>query len=315
MTSYSDILQKKRQYKSKFEHVPTANREADHQSVHVKRKKETSRIETPVNPSELSSEDRKLLLQKRISQLEENDRYIYNLQLEMANNAREKSRNSDHSYSTDAGSRRVSETGTYVISRDSHEIGRKDSFTSIPIPEEDIDTSNYDKYRYLSDIRTKNVQNVRKADRNYRRSVLDKAERLLIERRLRSRGRNRANIIKNAERILEDRKAREYTTRLNDSDNERPQKQRNPNHNTLNPNVDYVETRSRSPRSPRSEDEFVEVPEYVDSDSSSTVRAYSLPPPPRTQKSLRSDIPSAAQVCKHSIHFSPVFTRQVFFKV
>lgn len=285
MANYRDIYKKKKsnsnvQYESSF------HKEADHQSVYVKRKKDASRIQTPLDPAELSSEDRKLLLEKRIAQLEENEKYISNIQLEMANSFREKSRTSYNSLST--GSRRPSDSDTCIISRDSYETERKASFSNMPIPEDEIDTTNYDKYRYLSDVKTGGVQNVRKADRNYRISVRSKAERLLMERRIRSRGRKRAAVIRNTEQMLKERNTGDYSPGFSDSENQVEQNRIPRPRDQYLPNVD-----NRS-RSPRSDDEFVEVPEYVESDTSS-VYAYSLPPP-RTRKSMRSDIPSVVQV-------------------
>ena len=285
MANYRDIYQKKKEH-ANSEHTP--RKEADHQSVHVKRKKDSNRIHTPVDPAELSSADRKRLLEKRISQLEENERHIANIQQEMAHSSREKSRTSYHSQNS--GSRRPSDSDTYVISR-----GSKASISnaSMPIPEDEIDTTDYDKYRYMSDVTTKNVRNVRKAGRNYRMSVRSKAEQLLIDRRIRSRGRQRASVIKNTEQMLSGRNTKDY--RADDNYKENINRSTQANSRPPRPRDRFFPCKDDRSWSSPSDDEFVEVPEYVDSDTSSVHRAYSLPPP-RTRKSMRSDIPSAAQV-------------------
>lgn len=303
MANYREIFQKKQEQSNRVDHVSSGNKDLEHQSVQVKRKKVSDRINTPVDPSELSPSDRKLLLEKRISQLEENEKIISSLQLEMANNVRERSRYSSQSNSN--SSRRQSDSDTYVISRGSNHNGNVASFANGPIPEDDIDTSKYDKYRYLSDLGYCGVQNVRKADKSYRMSVRDKAERLLIERRIRSRGRKRASIIRNTEQMLKERKAKDYSGSSSDEDLERlryqnsAQRQTSIAKNTIQqPYLTIPTNADKRSRSPKSEDEFVEVPLYVgyESDTSSGLYPYSLPPP-QTRKSRRSDVPSAVQVC------------------
>jgi len=263
-------------------------------------------IETPVDPTKCSSADRKQLLLRRIAELEETDNYINTLQAEMAATAHQRSRASRHGPDSRYDGRSDISDRTLLLSPhnarpvppaehppenghgtnahlevpnvknnnayaqsipETYVVSSKKSPVTSPVPNNDDVGKGYGEYRYLSDVRTRDVQNVRKSDRRYRTSVLDKAEQLLKER---------------------ERKNREFLADKLDVSNA-PRRT-----HSLTRNRTYT-TRPGS-RSPLSDSEIVQVPETLDSSAPSPIPTW-------TRKSKRSDIPSAAQVCHCFINF------------
>ncbi|XP_052761034.1 echinoderm microtubule-associated protein-like 1 isoform X3 [Mya arenaria] len=276
---------------AKRTHVPTISDTNVNGSIRT--------IDTPTDPSKLSTADRKKLLLKRISQLEETDQYIDNLQTEMAATARQNSQ-SGHASSVNSVHRtpsprydmkaglsdrtllnspnnfrpasqirvrsRENRLDTERHLRAPNDLGNTLSETytvsskppvykTSSIPGNDIINGDYTNYRYLTDIKTRNVQNIRKVDRKYRTSILNKAEKLLNERKRRQL----PSTGEESQRTLQRRLSRNRTY-----------------------------TKRPLSRSPISDSDIVEVPETLDSAPSSAIL-------PRRWKSRRSDIPSAAQ--------------------
>ncbi|KAH3874361.1 hypothetical protein DPMN_037603, partial [Dreissena polymorpha] len=272
-------------------------------------------IDTPPDPSKLSTPDRKRLLLKRISQLEETDKYIDELNNRMSTLSDRKS--SRTSYAKSLVSNEYN-TAKYVLNtnsnprpftvspipnstndvrhivvaqryvstnspnrhspvrqsmtldvqpRDNYAQSLAETYTVSPkkdripsLPENEATKSSYKQYRYISDVPTKGVKNIRKADRQYRKHVITKAEQLLNERKRRERMNDSALNVsaRTAQRLA-----------LNQ-----------PTH----------PKRSRS-RSPMSDTEYVEVPETIDDDVISGFSGVN----DRNRQLLLSGVPSAAQ--------------------
>ncbi|KAL4221534.1 hypothetical protein ACF0H5_019791 [Mactra antiquata] len=118
------------------------------------------------------------------------------------------------------------------------------------------DEPDYSEYRYISGVGTKDVQNIRKAGRHRRASILYKAEQLLNHR-----------------------KRRDFSS--SDDDTPRIKKP---------PKVVYLAKRSRS----NSDIEYVSVPEVIEDEVSSNHSAQLLASP--RYRITRSGIPSVAQL-------------------
>lgn len=135
------------------------------------------------------------------------------------------------------------------------------SYIQTSIPENDTVPVNYSQYKYISGERTKDVRNIRKAGRTRRASILDKAEELI--------------------------KSRQRKEFLPNNTNRRRKK-----------HLTYV---VKGTRSSSSDEEFVEVPEHLDSDTSSDNDVRQ--PRVKSWKS-RSDVPSVVQVISHHSCFN-----------
>lgn len=210
------------------------------------RKDENTRAQTPTDPSKLTSSARRRLLEKRIQELEENERRISTLQLEMAQK-REKSRNSQvsqHSQFEKSSGHYFTDT----VDKERYILASKLSSITSPIREDDVPDSHNRNNRDISNLKTEEgVQYVLKRGRSQRTSILNKAERLLNER-----------------------KRREFNT-SSDGDSDRPRD------SYLSKNVTYVAKRSRS-KSPINDTQFVLVPEVVENDEPSIYRNQNVLP-------------------------------------
>lgn len=256
MTEYQYIYRKNKAHrKSKIDHVDRGKKR-DVPTVYLEKNSriqvETDRTVTPMDPTKLSTSERRTLLQRRIMELEENQRTINSIQSEIVHDKLKSthSESSRHSKARHPDGYVSNYNGSSV--RDLHL-----SSVGSSIPEHDIHMKDYGQYRYISGVPTNDVQNVRKAGRSYRESVLNKAERLIHAR-----------------------KRRESSS---DDDTSRTRKR-------VAKKKMYVAKRSISPHS---DNEFVEVPEAIESDMKSTYE--NVPTRIRSRKS-RSDVPSAVQV-------------------
>lgn len=251
MTEYRHIYNKKRAYKkaqSNYVRASKSNKRQFHWTELA-----SDRAITPLDPKRLTSAERRILLEQRIMELEDNQRIINDIQNEIVRD-KQKSRYSDH-----AKHSHNSKYDLYV--RPYKDPPLKHSFRSSydsSEQENDMYKPDYSQFKYRDKERTRHVQNVRRAGRSRRKSILDKAEELI-----------------NA------RKRRDFS-----EDYELNNRSRKAKHNL------YVVERLSSASS---DDEYVFVPENIDSDSSSikdTPRQYQQS---RVQ-SWKSGVPSVVQV-------------------
>ena len=223
---------------------------------------------TPENPDILTTEERRRLLEKRIKQLEENERKILELQLK-ERSSQQHSRYSERSYAT-SGKRADPEGPKYYFTErysrtDNPDTFRTDLYDSFSIQDKPEET----------DEKMKEHAAINKISREYR-----------------------ANILNKAEKMIEDRKRREVeplsgtnVSRVQEYVNQQQQMHLKQNARKERQNTTFV---TKRPRSPLSDSEYIEVPEYIDTDTDVSL-GYRIRRKGRSQWSIR-DIPSAIQV-------------------
>jgi hypothetical protein len=250
MTEYQHIYNKKRAYRKAQTDNVRASKNYKHQSH--RSEQASDRSTTPLDPRRLTSAERRTLLQQRIMELEDNQRIINNIQNEIVRD-KQKSRYSDH-----AKRMETSKYDLYVGPYKDPPVRQsiRSSYDTVE-QDKDIFKTDYSQFRYRGGERTYHVQNVRKAGRSRRKSILDKAEELI-----------------NA------RKRRDY---LSDNENYRSRKAK---HKV------YVSERLSSASSG---EEYTFVPEDLDSDSSSIKDTPRQQQQSRVH-SWKSGVPSVVQV-------------------